>query len=319
MRRRRRTIRIKVTVKVKSRKTKKNKSLSVYIYVLAAVIISVAVILTVKFMPSDKSDAESTKETAQSESEKSSAELTTDFPDTTVPTETTEEITTWESESQTETESEPHPEPEPIPEPEIPTVVEPNNTDLPDGVIGTTAKGYSIERINGVVYVNGILIANKTYPLPESYYPGGLTGETESAYYEMQGDASAEGISIWCKSGFRSYVDQRIIYADYAQRDGNAAADRYSARPGHSEHQSGMALDLNSLDLSFADTNEGIWLKNNSWKYGFIIRYPEGKEGVTGYIYEPWHVRYVGKENAKAIYDSGLCLEEYLGITSSYQ
>ena len=102
------------------------------------------------------------------------------------------------------------------------------------------------------------------------------------------------------------------------KRDGQEAADRYSARPGHSEHQSGLAFDLNDLSESFGRTKEGIWLRENCWKYGFIIRYPEDKESITGYMYEPWHVRYIGNDSAKAVYESGLCLEEYLGITSQY-
>ena len=97
-----------------------------------------------------------------------------------------------------------------------------------------------------------------------------------------------------------------------------AEADRYSARPGHSEHQTGLAFDLNSLDQSFGQTKEGKWIAANSWKYGFILRYPQDKEAQTGYMYEPWHVRYLGKDVAKKVYDSGLCLEEYLNITSVY-
>ena len=78
-------------------------------------------------------------------------------------------------------------------------------------------------------------------------------------------------------------------------------------------------MDLNSLKFAFADTKEGKWLAENCWKYGFIIRYPEDKEDVTGYKYEPWHIRYLGKETAKKVYESGLCLEEYLGIDSEYK
>jgi LAS superfamily LD-carboxypeptidase LdcB len=120
-------------------------------------------------------------------------------------------------------------------------------------------------------------------------------------------------------SGFRSYSTQNTLYNKYVARDGKAEADRYSARPGHSEHQTGLAFDLNSLDQSFENTKEGKWLAENCWKYGFIIRYPKGKESVTGYMFEPWHVRYLGKEVAKKVYESGKCLEEYLGITSVYE
>ena len=88
-------------------------------------------------------------------------------------------------------------------------------------------------------------------------------------------------------------------------RDGQEAADRYSARPGHSEHQSGLAADINSLYQSWGETEEGIWLNTHCADYGFIIRYPEGKESITGYMYEPWHIRYVGKELSSKLYNSG--------------
>lgn len=170
---------------------------------------------------------------------------------------------------------------------------------------------------NTPTYINGILIANKTYPLPSDYNPG-VDPEANAALNEMISAAAKEGINLYMISGFRSYATQQVLYNNYVARDGVAAADRYSARAGHSEHQTGLAFDLNSLEQSFGNTKEGIWLKNNCWKYGFIIRYPENKESVTGYMYEPWHVRYLGKEIAKSVYESGLCLEEYLNITSVY-
>lgn len=183
---------------------------------------------------------------------------------------------------------------------------------------GTTANGHTLTTENGITYVDGVLVANKTYALPDTYNPGGLTGDTYAAFVEMQSAASAQGLYLFVKSGFRSYWDQRYIYNGYVARDGQAAADRYSARAGHSEHQSGMAIDVNSTSQSFADTPEGVWLKNNCHLYGFIIRYPEGKESITGYMYEPWHVRYVGRDVAAKIKESGLCFEEYFGITSAY-
>ena len=181
-----------------------------------------------------------------------------------------------------------------------------------------TAKGYAITVLDGVTYIGGILIANKTYSLPETYAPGGIVSECYQAFLQMSKDAAKDGIQLVIRSDFRSYYDQRYIYAGYVQKDGAAAADRYSARAGHSEHQSGLALDLNSLEYSFGETPEGKWLASHAHLYGFIIRYPEGKEEITGYRYEPWHVRYLG-EIAKDVYESGLCLEEYLGITSSYE
>jgi LAS superfamily LD-carboxypeptidase LdcB len=134
----------------------------------------------------------------------------------------------------------------------------------------------------------------------------------------MIADAYADGITLWICSGYRSYSYQSKLYNNYVYTDGKAAADTYSARPGHSEHQTGLAADINSADESFAGTPEAKWLAANCWKYGFIIRYPKGKESITGYIYEPWHIRYLGKENAKLVYESGLTLEEYLGIDSVY-
>ncbi len=191
-------------------------------------------------------------------------------------------------------------------------------TDAPVQPDTVTPYGYPITVIDGVTYVNGILIANKTYSLPDTYAPGGLTDDTYAAYIQMQSAAAAEGLNIFCKSGYRSYWDQYYIYNGYVARDGQALADTYSARAGHSEHQTGMAIDINSTYTSFADTPEGVWLRNNCHKFGFIIRYPEGKEHITGYMYEPWHVRYVGIDAATAITESGLCLEEFYGITSVY-
>jgi len=166
-------------------------------------------------------------------------------------------------------------------------------------------------------YIDGILVVNKTYPLPKSYAPG-WDAEASLFLHKMFAAAKNEGINLWVKSGYRSYIDQYIIYNDYVAKDGQAEADTYSARPGHSEHQSGLAFDLNNLTQSFGESPEGIWLANNCHKYGFIIRYPKEKEHITGYIYEPWHVRYLGIEKATEVYESGLCLEEFLGITSAY-
>lgn len=180
-----------------------------------------------------------------------------------------------------------------------------------------TTKTTTTKKVVKATYVKGILIANKSYALPSDYAPG-VNAEAKSAFNKMAADAAGEGIDLWIKSGYRSYSRQKEIYNNYAAQDGKAAADRYSARPGHSEHQTGLAFDVNSLSQSFENTAEGKWLAQNCWKYGFIIRYPKGKESVTGYMYEPWHIRYLGEATAKAVYDSGLTLEEYLGIDSRY-
>ncbi|MCQ2471453.1 MAG: M15 family metallopeptidase [Clostridia bacterium] len=166
-------------------------------------------------------------------------------------------------------------------------------------------------------YINGILIVNKSYPLPQNYNPG-VNSAAQSAFNTMQSAAAREGINLYIVSGFRSYSTQRDIYNNYVARDGKAAADRYSARPGHSEHQTGLAFDVNSLSQSFENTPEGRWLAANCYKYGFIIRFPKGKESITGYMYEPWHIRYLGTSTATSVYNSGLTLEEYLGVKSVY-
>ena len=187
-------------------------------------------------------------------------------------------------------------------------------------IIGKTSKGYTIEKKDGVIYINGILIANKTYSLPRDYNPGDLLDVFTENFNKMQSDASKEGISLNVISGFRSYDRQNNIYNNYVSRDGKDKADTYSARPGHSEHQTGLAADINDLSQSWENTAEGKWLNANCYKYGFIIRYVKGKEDQTGYIYEPWHIRYVGNDLAKKLYNNGdwLTLEEYLGITSKY-
>ena len=196
----------------------------------------------------------------------------------------------------------------------------------------TTSKGYTLKIKNGVAYIDGILIANKTYYLPEDYTPvdsyakltdrclNCLEKPVMEAFKEMKADASNLGLNLFIVSGYRSYTTQKYLYNNYVAVDGKEAADTYSARAGYSEHQTGLAFDLNSVDTSFANTNEGKWINENCYKYGYIIRYPKGKDDITGYIYEPWHLRYVGKELAKKVYNNGnwLTLEEYFGITSKY-
>lgn len=180
------------------------------------------------------------------------------------------------------------------------------------------AKQPKIEVRDGITYVDGILIANKTYALPADFNPG-VDDEAYNALYEMEEAAASDGITLYVVSDFRDYETQEIIYNRYVEQNGKEEADTFSARPGYSEHQTGLAFDLNDLEESFADTPEGIWLAENCHKYGFIIRYPKGKDDITGYMYEPWHVRYLGKEMSEKVYQSGLTLEEYLGITSYYQ
>lgn len=183
---------------------------------------------------------------------------------------------------------------------------------------GVTSKGFKITEKDGITYIDGIMVVNKTYSLPSDYGPGKLTADCQAAFNEMQQSAAEDGCTLYVSSGFRSYSLQKSLYERYCARDGKAAADRYSARPGNSEHQTGYAIDLNTIAYSFANTAEGKWVAANCYKYGFILRYPEDKETQTGYRYEPWHIRYVGISLATDIYNSGLCLEEYFGITSRY-
>ena len=174
------------------------------------------------------------------------------------------------------------------------------------------------EVIDGITYFDGVMIANKTYTLPRSYNPG-VQPEAMDAFYDMQAAAASEGISLWILSSYRSYDDQEVIYNRYVAQDGRDAADTYSSRPGHSDHQTGYTFDLNSLEQDFQYDPAGQWLEKNCYKYGFIIRYPKGKDSSTGYMYEPWHVRYIGVDLATKVTESGLSLEEYFGITSQYQ
>lgn len=190
----------------------------------------------------------------------------------------------------------------------------------------TTSKGFKGYTKNGITYIDGILIANKTYSLPESYGPG-LTTETQAAINSMAAAAATDGINIYCQSGFRSFATQQRLYTNYSKRDGQEAADIYSARPGHSEHQSGLACDLCSknnsacINSGFDNSNEAKWLSNNAYKFGLILRYPKGKTNETGYKFESWHYRYVGVDLATKLYNNGnwITLEDYFGITSEYK
>lgn len=192
----------------------------------------------------------------------------------------------------------------------------------------TTSKGFKGVIKDGITYIDGYLIVNKTYSLPSSYGTS-LTSTTKNAFNKMQAAAKLDGINIYIASGFRSYQTQNRLYNNYVARDGKAKADTYSARPGHSEHQSGLAFDICSHDLdgqnacinsNFDNTDQAKWLAQNAYKYGFILRYPKGKTNETGYKYESWHFRYVGTDLSTKLYNNGdwLTMENYFGITSEY-
>ncbi|WP_274363504.1 M15 family metallopeptidase [Paenibacillus thermotolerans] len=179
------------------------------------------------------------------------------------------------------------------------------------------------------------LIVNKLQPLSASYAPIDLVvpdipfsfeGEAEKRYLrkpaadaaeELFRTAAKEGVMLYGVSGYRSYKTQSALWRYNVRMKGVAAASRYNASPGMSEHQTGLALDVSAksvgltLSAPFGRTKEGLWLADNAHRFGFILRYPEGKEGITGYAYEPWHIRYVGVETARTIYENKLTLEEW--------
>ena len=159
-----------------------------------------------------------------------------------------------------------------------------------------------------------IIIVNKKHGLSKDYNPG-ENPTAKAAFVRLRDDMINQGLNVGRSySGFRSYDYQKTLYDNYVSRDGQAAADRYSARPGFSEHQTGLVFDLTDKSGNLLeDSRASQWLKDNAHNYGFIVRFQAGKEASTGYMPEAWHIRYVGKE-AKDIHDSGLSLEEYFGI-----
>jgi len=183
------------------------------------------------------------------------------------------------------------------------------------------------------------VFVNKEYTLPESYVPDNLVvpevnffgnnsngknmlrKEAADALEKMFNDASEEGISLYGVSGYRSYARQKQIYEKNVRLRGSKSTNKVSASPGHSEHQTGLAIDISSKSLGdnltkeFANTPEGKWVAKNCYQYGFIVRYPKGAEKITGYSYEPWHIRYVGTELSEYIYNEDITLEEYFGYS----
>lgn len=179
------------------------------------------------------------------------------------------------------------------------------------------------------------VLVNKYHSLPSDYEPelealgasygvGSLTPQAAAAFRRMADDARLEGIVLRSVSAYRSYSTQDRLYRGYLSQDSQSRVDTYSARPGFSEHQTGLALDINTARISahFENTAEFSWLQANCTRYGFILRYPEGQEAVTGYRFEPWHYRYVGTETAQTCAGQGLTYEEYLAslpIPGGYQ
>lgn len=172
---------------------------------------------------------------------------------------------------------------------------------------------------------NTLLLTNKYYRLDATYEPadliimsgygvGKLRAIAYAAYVDMYNDSKAENLKLYAASTYRSYNTQNTLYNNYVAKDGQVAADTYSARPGYSEHQTGLAVDIaktgGSID-NFESTSEFTWVKNNAHLYGFILRYPSDGQDTTGYVYEPWHYRYVGIEVATYIYEHNITFDEY--------
>lgn len=179
------------------------------------------------------------------------------------------------------------------------------------------------------------VLVNNLHKLPESYSPPDLIyadipfifqektekrkmrAEAAGAIKELFTDAKAQGISLLGVSAYRSYATQTALFHSYVSKDGYEEAKTYSALPGTSEHETGLAIDVTGgggkcpAEECFGGTKEALWLEENVADYGFIIRYPKGKKAITGYQYEPWHLRYVGKSISLKIMSKGITLEEY--------
>lgn len=173
------------------------------------------------------------------------------------------------------------------------------------------------------------VLVNKNNKLPENYVPDDLEyidikysyenkqlkKEAKENFEKLSSDALALGFRIVATSAYRPYDYQKDLYEYYVKEKGQDYADLCSARPGHSEHQTGLAIDVEGSNRSYDDFEDAIefnWMKENAHKYGFILRYPKGKERITGFKYEPWHYRYVGIKVATYIYEKNITLEEYI-------
>lgn len=197
----------------------------------------------------------------------------------------------------------------------------------------TTTTNASGEQV--VTNPNDILVlTNKDRNLPKDYEPEDLVAPDIPFVFkdspvrfmrqvaaenleELFKVGSESGFKFYGRSGYRSYDIQTSLFNRYVEANGIEEANKFSAKPGQSEHQTGLAMDVtsevvnNQLTQSFGETADGKWLASNAHKFGFIIRFPKGKEDITGYQYEPWHLRYVGKDVSKEIYDLNITLEEY--------
>ena len=223
------------------------------------------------------------------------------------------------------------PTPAPTEPPEVTKTPEPTEAPTPTPIAVNT----DISTITFLV--------NREYPLPEGFVPEELTtpdvrfpfSDTSIDKAKMTPEAgealalmfdaayNEAKLTLYGVSAYRSYSRQYTIYATNLATRGIAHTNRYSAAPGRSEHQTGLAIDIScasegyGLETTFADTPEGIWVAENAHRFGFILRYPKDKEHITGYNYEPWHIRYVGCDLAGYLYETGLTLDEYYGVPSA--
>lgn len=177
-------------------------------------------------------------------------------------------------------------------------------------------------------------LVNKKRGLPSDYIPEDLVmidvpmdierpesrmlrKVASDALTELFKEAEKIGFKLYATSGYRSYITQVNLFKSYAEKHGEAEANRFSAKPGHSEHQTGLTMDVTSENVDFdlveefGETLEGRWLGENSHKFGFVIRYPKGTEEITGYLYEPWHLRFLGIELSTKVYENNLTYDEY--------
>ena len=179
----------------------------------------------------------------------------------------------------------------------------------------------NIEKVKDYKYI----LVNKKNKLNSDFIPNNLVEvkfcsldnfyleeETANSYEQMCLDSINDGLNISIRSTYRSYDEQKELYNTYLKLYGKSYVDKYVACPGHSEHQTGLAIDLESLECDiFGNSKEYLWIRENAHNYGFIIRYQKGKEKITGYGAEEWHIRYVGKNAAEYIYKNNITFEEY--------
>ncbi|MGN9162165.1 M15 family metallopeptidase [Clostridium sulfidigenes] len=206
-------------------------------------------------------------------------------------------------------------------------------------ILGMCTTNYLINKFHlkseGYFIINDYdkVVVNKNYALTSDYKPKDLvqvdieflpesteeerymTKESAKALEELVDAASKEGVYLYGLSGYRSYKTQKNLYEYNVETQGKSYSDKYVAKPGASEHQLGEAMDLATSSGWISEgCPEANWIANNAYKYGFIVRYESGKEDITGYNYEPWHVRYVGSEMSEKIYNDGITLEEFAEI-----